>query len=209
MTPRLLIATTNPGKVREIFALLGDIGARLVTPPEVGLALEVDETGATYAENAKRKALVYAAASGLVTFGDDSGLEVDALGGAPGLHTARFAGPGASDADRIRLLLQKLEGIPGSERTARFRCAVAIAEPGGETAIAEGMCEGRIAIAPSGINGFGYDPVFFLPEHGCTMAELHDRVKNSVSHRARAVLAAQPMIVAALRRSARPEEEYE
>lgn len=211
MQTKLLVATTNPGKVREIWELLGDLGVPLAMPADLGLALTVAETGATYAENAILKASAYAAASGLVTLGDDSGLEVDALGGAPGLQTARFAGPGASDADRYQLLLRKLEGIPQAARTARFRCAVAVARLGGEVAIAEGTCEGLIALAPHGVNGFGYDPVFFLPEYGCTMAELPAGVKNTISHRARAVLAARLLIEEALLAfgSARPPEQGE
>lgn len=202
MASNLLIASKNPGKVQEIAQLLEEIGVRLLLPGDLGLMLEVSEMGKTYRENARKKAAAYARFSGLVTLGDDSGLEVDALGGAPGLHTARFAGPGASDAERYGLLLRKLEGIPASRRSARFHCAVAIARPDGKVvAITAGICEGTIAFEPAGVNGFGYDPVFFLPEYGCTMAELPANVKNRISHRARAVKAARPQIMLALQRS--------
>jgi XTP/dITP diphosphohydrolase len=198
-TPDLLVATTNRGKLHEIAALLGDLPIRLITPAEIGLVVSVAETGTTYADNARLKAVAFARAAGLVALGDDSGLEVDALGGAPGLHTARYAGLGASDADRYNLLLRRLAGVPRERRTARFRCAVAVASPGGEVKVADGVCEGRIAFQPAGAHGFGYDPVFFLDEYGCTMAELPDEVKNTISHRARALRAARPLIRAALR----------
>ena len=197
MSKKLLIATTNRGKILEITEILGDPELELILPGDMGLTLEVAETGATYADNARLKSVAYASVSGLIALGDDSGLEVDALGGAPGLHTARFAGPGASDADRWNLLLGKLAGLPVASRAARFRCAVAIARPNGAVAIAEGACEGRIAFAPAGSGGFGYDPVFFMPDHNCTLAELPASIKNRISHRARALLAARPLIEAA------------
>ncbi|HEX9596517.1 MAG TPA: non-canonical purine NTP pyrophosphatase, partial [Anaerolineales bacterium] len=159
---RVLLATTNRGKLHEMSTILGEPGIRLVTTSDVGIDLAVDETGSTYVDNAVLKARAYAAASGLITLGDDSGLEVDALDGAPGVRAARIAGPGATDADRYNLLLSKLEGVPADRRTARFRCAVALAAPAGQLATAEGACEGRIAFRPAGKNGFGYDPVFYL-----------------------------------------------
>ena len=135
-----------------------------------------------------------ARASDLLTLADDSGLEVDALDGAPGVYTARYAGPGASDEDRYRKLLATLGDIPPEQRTARFRCAVALAHPGRRPTVAEGTCEGVIAYEPQGANGFGYDPVFYLPEFGCTMAQLHPEHKNRISHRARAMRAARPLL---------------
>lgn len=188
---RLLIATHNPGKKREFVVLLEGLGLELVTLSEVGISQEVPETGSTFAENALAKAQGYAAISGLPTLADDSGLEVDALHGAPGVYSARYDGQGGTDADRVRLVLEQLEQVPDAERTARFRCVIAVAMPDGRIATAEGACEGQITHAPRGQNGFGYDPIFYVPEHGCTMAELPPEVKNRLSHRARAALAAR------------------
>jgi XTP/dITP diphosphohydrolase len=195
---RLCIGTTNRGKQRELLELLGDWPGEIVFPQQLGLALEVAETGQTFAENAAQKARAYARAAGMPALADDSGLEVDALGGAPGVQSARYAGPGASDEDRYRKLLAELEGVPLERRTARFRCAVAVAHPDGRVAIAEGTCEGRIAFAPRGRNGFGYDPVFLVSGRGMTMAELPPEIKNQISHRARALRAARPLLDALL-----------
>lgn len=183
---KLLVATNNPGKVREYEALLKGLPLTLTYPAQEGIDIEVEETGRTFAENARLKAVAYARASGLLTLADDSGLEVDALGGEPGTRSARYAGQGASDEDRYRLLLSKLEGVPWEQRMARFRCVIAVATPQGEVHTAEGTCEGVIAFEPKGEHGFGYDPVFYVPEHGQTMAELEPEVKNRISHRARA-----------------------
>ena len=196
---RLCIATNNRGKQVEFRELLADWGGEIVFPQDLGLRLDVEEAGDSFGEIAALKATAYAAASGLPCLADDSGLEVDALDGAPGLYTARYAGPGASDADRYHKLLEALAGIPEGRRGARFRCAVALARPGhAEAEIAEGTCEGRIAFEPSGSEGFGYDPVFTVPEYGCTMAELPGEVKNQISHRARALQAARPFLDALL-----------
>ncbi len=196
---RLLIASTNRGKLREIQAVLAGLVFDLVLPDDLGLTLQVDETGETYAENAALKARAYCQASGLLTLADDSGLEVAALNGAPGLHSARYSPrPGASDADRRALLLQRLKsyplpnGAPGWP--AHFHCTVAIAEPGGSLHFSEGRCDGFIIPQERGHNGFGYDPVFYMPEHHATMAELPEEVKNRVSHRARALQAAIPLL---------------
>jgi len=183
---KLLIATHNPGKVKEYQALLAGLPLELTYPAQEGLDIEVTETGESFAENARLKAAAYARASGLLTLADDSGLEVDALGGEPGIHSARYAGNGASDEERYRLLLDKLPGVPWEERTARFRCVIAVATPAGQVHTAEGTCEGIIAFAPQGEHGFGYDPVFYFPEHGMTMAELPPETKNRISHRAKA-----------------------
>jgi XTP/dITP diphosphohydrolase len=134
-----------------------------------------------------------------VTLADDSGLEVDALGGAPGLHSARYAGAGASDIDRVQQLLANLKDVPQEKRTARFRCVIAIAVPGGAVQFTEGLCEGLITFEPRGVNGFGYDPIFLFPEYGQTMAELPADLKNRISHRARAAAAARPLLVALTR----------
>lgn len=191
---KLLVATHNPGKVRELRELLADLPVEVTFPPEIGLELEVDETGATFAENAALKALAFARASGLVALADDSGLEVDALGGAPGVHSARYAGPGASDADRYRKLLAALAGVPPGQRSARFRCVVAVATPAGDVELAEGVCEGEIASEPLGQHGFGYDPVFQVAGVGRRMAELPPDLKNQLSHRGRAFRAARPIL---------------
>jgi XTP/dITP diphosphohydrolase len=193
----LLIATNNAGKLREYQQLLTPLPpdvVRLCTPASVGLSLAIQEDGATYVENARLKALGHARASGLLTLADDSGLEVDALSGEPGVHSARYAGNGASDEDRYRLLLQKLDGVPTERRTARFRCAIVLAAPDDQTFSEEGTCEGVIALQPCGKNGFGYDPIFYLPPFHATMAELSPDIKNRVSHRARAVQALLPAL---------------
>jgi XTP/dITP diphosphohydrolase len=194
----LMIATQNPGKQREfrelLAALVAQTGAQVLMPGERGPAVDVPETGSTYAENASLKAVALAQASGAPALGDDSGVEVAALGGAPGLYSARFAGPGATDADRRRKLLHDLSQAP-TPRAARFVCAIAVALPDGEVRLFEGECRGEIALAESGQGGFGYDPVFFVPEYGATMAALPPEVKNTISHRARAVQAAIPYLV--------------
>ncbi len=188
----LLVATHNPGKMREFRALLASLPAQVLFPSDLGLEIVVEEKGATYAENARLKAQAYAQAGGLLTLADDSGLEVDALGGAPGVRSARYT-PG-SDADRLTALLSHLEDVPWERRSARFRCVVAIVTPQGDVHTAEGTCEGIIATAPAGSGGFGYDPAFYLPDHGLTMAQLPAEIKNQISHRARAVQAALPIL---------------
>jgi XTP/dITP diphosphohydrolase len=195
---KLCIGTTNQGKQRELIELLSDWPGEIVSPQEIGLDLEVEETGQTFAEIAAQKALAYARATGMPALADDSGLEVDALDGAPGIYTARYAGPGASDADRYQKLLQELEGTPIKDRTARFRCAAAVALPDGTVKVAEGICEGMIALEPLGMNGFGYDPVFYLPDLGVTMAQLSEETKNAISHRARAIQSIRPLLDALL-----------
>ena len=191
---KLLIATNNAGKQVEFRELLAGWPGELLFPQELGLALDVQEAGDSFAAIAALKARAYAEASGLPSLADDSGLEVDALGGAPGIYTARYAGPEASDADRYNKLLAALGDRPLEQRGARFRCAVALAVPGQETGVAEGTCEGRISFAPRGRNGFGYDPVFYVPQYGCTMAELSETIKNQISHRARALQAARGLL---------------
>jgi XTP/dITP diphosphohydrolase len=195
--PKLLIATNNIGKRSELAALLGGLDVALVTPADLGLPAEVEETGRTYAENARLKAATLARAAGLVTLGDDSGLEVEALGGRPGLRSARYAGPGASDAKRRRKLMDELAAVPAPRR-ARFVCVVAIAHPALGTREFEGVCPGEIILEERGANGFGYDPLFFLPEYGATFAELPEAVKNPLSHRGRAVQAALPYLAGLL-----------
>lgn len=197
----LLIATSNPGKIREYADLLDAFQVDWITINELkDPPPEVEEVGKTYAENAAWKARAYQRHSNMIVLADDSGLEVDALGGEPGLHSARYAGPGASDADRRKLLLHNLRDVP-PPRTARFRCAIAVAGTTGEVQLAEGVCPGEIALEERGTNGFGYDPIFYLPDHGRTMAELPAEVKNRVSHRGRALQAARPLILEALRKA--------
>ena len=195
----LLIATNNIGKVDEIKALLRNLDLILITPSDLGISLDVSEDGQTYAENATKKALAFAQASGLIAIGDDSGLEVDALGGQPGLRSHRFNPiPNASDADRRKYLLKRLEGKP-RPWTARFRATIAVASPSGEVELATGECEGEIIPEEHGSNGFGYDPIFFIPDIGRTMAELEMDEKNRLSHRARAIQNSIPILLEMLR----------
>ncbi|MCX7682230.1 MAG: RdgB/HAM1 family non-canonical purine NTP pyrophosphatase [Anaerolineae bacterium] len=188
---RILVATHNPGKMREFRQLLAPLGDGVCFPPDLGLFVEVQEDGQTYADNARKKALAYVQ-TGLLVLADDSGLEVDALGGAPGIHSARYVQ--GSDADRVAALLARVRDVPWERRTARFRCVIVIATPELELYTVEGVCEGYIAWEPAGEGGFGYDPVFYLPEYGCTMAQLPPEEKNRISHRARAVQSAIPVL---------------
>jgi XTP/dITP diphosphohydrolase len=191
---KLLIATRNRGKKAEYADLFDGLDLELVSLADLGIEDEVPEHGATFAENALVKARAYAALSGLATLADDSGLEVDVLGGAPGVYSARYGGEGASDEDRYRRLLAELEGIPEGQRTARFRCVIAVVWPNGRKRTISGTCEGRISLEPRGEHGFGYDPIFYVPEYARTMAELAPETKNRISHRARAALAARPLL---------------
>jgi XTP/dITP diphosphohydrolase len=179
---RLLLATSNPGKVREFRRLLAGAPVEAVTPEDLGLDLEVDEDGDTYTANAVKKARAYADASGLPALADDSGIEVDALGGAPGVRSARYGGPGLDDDGRNARLLAELSGVPDERRTARYRAVVAIAWPHGRVETFEGTFEGRIGHQPRGGRGFGYDPLF-LTADGRTAAELSDEEKDAISHR--------------------------
>ncbi len=192
--PRLLLATNNAGKVAELRRILEGCGWELVTPADIGLQLEVEETGATYEENATAKAVHYAQASGLVALADDSGLEVDALDGHPGVQSARYAGPNTTDGERVQKLLEELRDVPDEARGARFRAVIAIAAPDGRCETVEGAVEGRIARAPRGDNGFGYDPIFLLPERDVTVAELPADEKDAVSHRAAAARKARTVL---------------
>jgi XTP/dITP diphosphohydrolase len=196
---KLLLATQNDGKISELLAILGDMDLELLTPADLGLVLNIQEDGKTYAENAIRKAITFSQASGLTSLGDDSGLEVDALGGAPGLYSARYVPiPTATDADRRAHLLHNLHGKP-RPWTARFRATVAIATPGGKVRSAVGECTGEVIPEERGTNGFGYDPIFLLAELGRTMAELTMEEKNQLSHRARAIQNARPILIEVFR----------
>jgi XTP/dITP diphosphohydrolase len=206
---KLLIATNNKGKLREIQAVLQDLDLELVLPTDIGLDLDVEEDGQTYAENAAKKALAFSQASGLTALADDSGLEVDALGGEPGLHSKRYGPPltlppfsekmggdggGLTDADRRAYLLQNLNGKP-RPWTARFCATVAIAGPGRGVKLAEGTCPGEIIPEERGTGGFGYDPIFLLDSLGKTMAELEMEEKNRLSHRGQALRNAIPILI--------------
>ena len=183
---RLLLATRNPGKARELKALLRGAGLPLLTLEEAGIPWEVPEVGKSFEENARLKARISALLAGLWALADDSGLEVDALGAGPGTRSKRYAGENATDPERVALLLKRLEDVPWESRGARFRSVIAIASPQGRVYTCEGEVQGKIAFSPRGTGGFGYDPVFYLPEHGKTMAELPLEEKNKISHRARA-----------------------
>jgi XTP/dITP diphosphohydrolase len=191
---RLLIATNNKGKLEEVRALLIDLPVELVTPHDLNLELHVTEDGSTYAENAEKKAVAFARASRLISLADDSGLEVEALGGEPGLYSARYLPqPAATDADRRAYLLNNLKDKP-HPWTAHFHASIAIAVPGRNVQFAEGECRGEIIPQERGSGGFGYDPIFFVSEAGQTMAELGMDEKNRLSHRAMALMNARPIL---------------
>jgi XTP/dITP diphosphohydrolase len=194
MTNKLLLATNNWDKIREYKSLLSNRSYELVTLAEVGITNKVEETGESLEENARLKATAMAAESNLVALADDSGLEVAALGGKPGVISARYAGEDASDEERISFLLSQLKDVPWEKRSARFRCVIAVATPAGKIKFSSGECNGVIAFEPRGKEGFGYDPIFYLPELKETMAELPFEVKNRVSHRGQAVRKAYPII---------------
>jgi XTP/dITP diphosphohydrolase len=196
--PVLLVATRNRGKLRELATLLAGTGIALQGLDDVPSAPAVDETGLTYLANAELKARALARHAHLPALADDSGLEVDALDGAPGIRSARFAGEQASDADNIALLLDRLRGVPPPRRTARFRAVIVVAHPNGSGVFSEGTCEGIIADAPSGGMGFGYDPVFYYPPLQRTFAELAAKAKNRISHRGQACQRLTPLLHALL-----------
>jgi XTP/dITP diphosphohydrolase len=186
-TRDVLVATRNRGKVREIRKLLKGLGIRIQCLHDLPEAPEVEEDGSRFAENALKKARFYAALSGMLTISDDSGVEVEALKGQPGVYSARYAGQGASDQDNNQKLLKKMEGIPASKRGAWFRCSIAIVSPKGKEAVAEGSCKGKIGFRGAGRGGFGYDPLFILPQYGKTMAQFTLGEKNKISHRGKAL----------------------
>jgi XTP/dITP diphosphohydrolase len=192
VTPRLTLATANAGKVRELTRMLAGFGYTVQSLADVGGVRLPPEGEESYAENALGKARPVAAATGTVALGDDSGLEVDALGGRPGLASARYGGPGLGDAERVTRLLAEL--APVSARAARFRCVLALVAPWGEETLVEGVVEGVLTDAPRGTHGFGYDPIFLVPALGQTFGELSDAQKDELSHRARAVAAARPIL---------------
>ena len=186
---QLVLASGNPGKLRELSAILDDLGYQLTAQSEFNVE-EVAETGTTFVENAIIKARHAASQTGLAALADDSGIEVDALNGAPGVYSARFSGPGASDAANNALLVEKLHAVPAAERSARYRAVIVLMRHAADPSplICEGSWEGVIQLQPAGDGGFGYDPYFFLPELGCTSAELSATEKNRLSHRGKALI---------------------
>jgi len=191
---KLLLATNNEAKVREYKGLLQALPLELVTLAQEGITTVVSEVGESLEENARLKATALSTESGLVALADDSGLEVDVLGGEPGCLSARYAGEGASDRERIDYLLARLKGVPGEKRSARFRCVIAVAMPEGRVEFCSGECQGFITLEPRGRGGFGYDPIFYLPELDRTMAELPLKSKNRVSHRGQAARKLPPVL---------------
>ena len=199
----LVVATHNQGKLLEYRQLLADLPLEILSLDDIHIYHDVPETGRTFAENAQLKAHAYAEITGQWTWADDSGLEVDALGGRPGVYSARYGGEGLSDPDRVRLLLQELAGLQAAPSTARFRCAVAIALPDGPIFTTEDTVEGLIVDQPRGAHGFGYDPIFLLPDLNATMAELPPETKNRISHRGKAARAAKQLIAQMLSQTRR------
>lgn len=194
MTQNLLLATRNNKKKRELQTILGAWDINLLTLDEVAEIPEIEEDGSTFRENAIKKAVTSAKLSGCITLADDSGLVVDALEGAPGVYSARFAGPHASDDDNNHKLLDMMHNVPEHQRTARFICVIAVALPDGKAKTVEGVCEGRIDTKHHGQGGFGYDPLFIPAGYSKTFAELTDDEKNMISHRGRALQAAKQLL---------------
>lgn len=195
MIKKLLVATHNKGKVAEFAQMLAGLELDWLNLDDAGVTRDVEESGETFRENATLKAQTYAAETGLFTLADDSGLEVDALDGRPGVYTARYGGQGLTHAQRYHLLLKNMQNVPWEARTARFRCVIALAAPQGALlGTADGTCEGMIALAPAGDGGFGYDPIFYLPDRGVTMAQVEAAVKHQISHRGRALRAIEPLL---------------
>ncbi len=184
---RFIVATRNKGKIKEIREILAGFPFEIITMEEAGVTDEIQENGSTFEENALIKARAVFEKTGGFVMADDSGLEVDYLDGAPGVYSARFAGMGASDDDNNKKLLSLMEGVPLEKRTARFVCAIAVVLPDGSYFIVRGTCEGFIGFKPEGDQGFGYDPLFFMPEYGKTIAQMKPSLKNAISHRGKAL----------------------
>ena len=196
MTPRLLIGTNNAHKVREVVRLLDGAGWDALVPRELGIALDVAEDGETFEANALIKARAFAESSGMPALADDSGIEVDALGGRPGVHSARYGGPGLSDEERTALLLDEMAAVPDGQRGCRYVAVLALAWPGGEAETFSGTCEGELARAPAGGGGFGYDPVFYVPSAGRTVAQMDAAQKDAFSHRGKAARLVRERLIA-------------
>ncbi len=195
---KLVLATHNPGKLKEMSAILGGLGVEVVMPSDLGLTVDVEETGDTFAANAMLKAKAVCAAAGLPAIADDSGLCVDALNGGPGVYSARYGGPELDDRGRYTLLLNSMRGVP--TRSAHFESAIACVFPNGDTLTAEGRCDGAIAFAPIGDGGFGYDPVFLVPEKAKTFGQMTEEEKDALSHRGKALRAFVPKLAAYLKK---------
>lgn len=191
--PRIVLASTNRHKIDEFRALFADTPYELMGPDDLGLAVEVEETGTTFHENAVLKAIAYAEAANLLALADDSGLEIDALGGEPGVYSARWAGVETSYEERFRILFERLASVSDERRTARYRCVIAVAQPAphGLYTVVDGTLEGLIARQARGNGGFGYDPIFYVPEKGRTVGEMTPAEKHAISHRGRAAAAAR------------------
>lgn len=190
----LLIATANTHKLDEFRAIFSDLPYQLLSLNDIQLNMNVEETGTTFEENSQLKAQAYARASGLLSLADDSGLEIDALGGAPGVYSARFGGENMPYSERFDLIYERLRGLSPEQCAARFRCVITIAEPSGYHRSVEGVIEGVISETPRGENGFGYDPIFLVPELGKTTAEISSEHKNRISHRGQAALRARTLL---------------
>jgi len=193
--PKLLLATGNRHKLNELKSLFQDISYELISPSEIGIHIRADESGSSFHDNARLKAIAFASSSHILSLSDDSGLEVDALDGKPGVFSARYAGVGANDTQRIDFLLSNLRNIPETKRQATFRCVIAIASPEGIVKLFSGECAGMIKFEPIGDGGFGYDPIFYLPQIGKTMAELTQQEKSSISHRGLAAAKARKYLL--------------
>lgn len=202
---KLIVATRNPGKVREIRKILKDVGATIYALNDFRNVPTVEEDGQSFCENALKKARFYAAYFGEMVIADDSGLEVDALRGAPGIYSARYAGDGSSDRRNNQKLLKALEGVPPPRRGATFRCCIAIVAPDGREKVVEGACRGRIGLREVGRRGFGYDPLFYLPRYGKTMAQLSVDEKNKISHRGKALRRVKRALLDFIRSARAPE----
>lgn len=183
MISKILIATNNSKKLNEISSLFHQYEIEIISLKQANIEMDPEETGSTFEENAKIKATAFGNASTIATLADDSGIEVDALGGRPGVFSARYSGKGATDESNIEKLLKELEGIPFDKRTARYKVVFALSIPGRDILTFEGILEGYITESPKGSGGFGYDPIFFIPQFNCTAAEISQEQKNSISHR--------------------------
>ncbi len=190
----IVVATQDKGKIKEIREVLKGIDVEILSLDEIGLEIEIEEDGRTYSENAVKKAAEVAKRSGKISLADDSGLEIDALNGKPGINSSRFAGINADDREKNLKILEMMKDVPNGKRGARFRCVIAVAEPNGKLYTCEGVCEGEIAESIRGDKGFGYDPIFIIPEYGKTFGELGPEVKDKISHRAKALEKAKELI---------------
>ena len=192
---KVVLASQNKHKLTEIQAILSRFDMELVLQSELGVSIDVDESGSSFEENSELKARAVMETTGLPAIADDSGLCVDVLGGAPGIYSARYGAPDCvTDRDRLNYLLQNMRGVRSDERTARFVCVITLLYPDGRKLVARGSCEGLIAFEPRGEDGFGYDPVFYVPSMGCTFAQMGADCKNRISHRANALMRLEAML---------------